>query len=70
MESGEFLDNPCGGESLAPERPKLLVRRAAYMRFSRWMDEQLKDLVIRWAHIAAPNAQRIRKPIRRRDKNI
>ena len=67
MESGEFLDNPCEGNDAEPERSKLLVRRAAYRRFSRWMDEQLKDLVIRWAHIAAPNAQRLRQPLRRRN---
>jgi len=69
MESGEFLDNPCEGHGPEAERSKLLVRRAAFKRFSRWMDKELKELVIRWAHIAAPNAQRIRQPIRRRNMN-
>jgi hypothetical protein len=68
MESGEFLDNSCeGGGGPEPERSKLLVRRAAYQRFNRWMDKQLADLVTRWAHLATPNAQRITRPIRRQN---
>lgn len=30
----------------------------SYVQFDRWLDEQLASLVIRWAHTAAPNAQR------------
>jgi hypothetical protein len=59
MESGKpqshFGDfGRCDGE-----RPKLLVRRTAYRRFSRWMDKQLAELVRRWAHLATPNSRRI-----------
>ena len=50
------------------ERPKLLVRRTAYRRFSRWMDKQLDDLVRRWAHLATPNSRRISVLVRPQNK--
>ncbi len=65
MESGEFVDNPCGG---GQESSKLCVKRAAYRRFSRWMDRQLAELVRRWGHLATPNAQRLTRTVPRRSK--
>jgi len=66
MESGESLDNPCDGGGHEEESSKLCVKRAAYRRFSRWMDRQLAQLVHRWAHLAAPNAQRLTRTAPRR----
>ena len=64
MESSEFVDNPWEGSGPEPERSKLLVKRAAYQRFNRWMDEQLAGLVARWARRSI--TRRITPPIRRR----
>jgi hypothetical protein len=68
MESGgsdsSVFDHGGGG----PERPKLEVQRAAYRRFSRWMDQQLAELVRRWAHLSTPNAKRITRPVRPKSK--
>jgi hypothetical protein len=33
------------------------IKVEAYLRFSRRMDQQLRRLVIRWAHLAAPTAR-------------
>lgn len=33
----------------------------SYMRFSRWLDGELRTLVDRWAHSAAPNASAVRR---------
>jgi hypothetical protein len=32
--------------------------QSVYASFDIWMDEQLQQLVARWAHLAAPNASR------------
>jgi hypothetical protein len=68
MAAGEFLDNSGGRNGHDQGESKLLVKRAAYRRFSRWMDRQLAELVTRWAHLATPNAQRIARSARRRSK--
>jgi len=68
MAGGEFLDNSGGSDGQDPEEAKLLVKRAAYRRFSRWMDQQLAELVTRWGHLAAPNARRCSRPAVRRSK--
>ena len=34
----------------------LPVAMRSYVRFSRWMDDELEKLVARWSHAAAPNA--------------
>jgi len=31
-----------------------------YFRFTWWLDEELRGLVARWAHTAAPNASRLK----------
>jgi hypothetical protein len=36
----------------------LKVSYGSFVRFDYWVDEQLTKLVRRWAHRAAPNAQR------------
>ena len=64
MESGESHGNLLDPGGREPDLPKLQVQRAAYRRFSRWMDQQLAELVRRWAHLAAPNSQRITRPVR------
>jgi hypothetical protein len=66
MESGEFIDNPAGENSLG--RASLWVKRGAYRRFNRWMDKQLADLVTRWGHLATPAAQRNSRIVRRANK--
>jgi hypothetical protein len=33
------------------------VELRAYLRFGRWMDGQLRRLVVRWAHAASPEAR-------------
>jgi hypothetical protein len=66
MESGEFFNNPSGGESSG--RASLWVKRGAYRRFNRWMDKQLADLVTRWGHLATPAAQRLSRSVRRSSK--
>ena len=66
MGSGEFLDNSWDGGDHEGERSKLCVQRAAYRRYSRWMDRQLAQLVHRWAHLATPNAQRFSRSVRGR----
>jgi len=68
MGGGEFLDNSNDRKSHGQEESKLLVKRAAYRRFSRWMDRQLAELVTRWAHLATPNARRFARSARRRSK--
>ena len=68
MESGEFFDNSSGGHAQKRVRESMWVNRKAYRRYSRWMDKQLAELVTRWAHLAAPRAQRFFRPIRPRTK--
>ncbi len=68
MESGELFENSPGGHGQRRARERLLVDRKAYRRYCRWMDKQLADLVARWAHLAAPRAQRFYRPIRPRTK--
>jgi hypothetical protein len=68
MESGEFFDNSSGGKARKRVRESLWVNRKAYRRFSRWMDQQLEELVTRWAHLAAPRAHRFARPIRPRTR--
>ncbi len=68
MESGEFFGNSSGGKARKRVRESLWVNRKAYRRFDRWMDQQLDDLVTRWAHLAAPGAQRSFRPIRPRTR--
>jgi hypothetical protein len=68
MAGGEFLDNSGGSDGQGPKEAKLLVKRAAYRRFSRWMDQQLAELVARWGHLAAPNARRFSRSASRRSK--
>ena len=38
----------------------LKVRLRPYVKFIRRLDDDLEELVARWAHTAAPNAQRSR----------
>jgi hypothetical protein len=68
MAGGEFLEDSGGSDGQGPEEAKLLVKRAAYRRFSRWMDQQLAELVARWGHLAAPSARRFSRPACRRSK--
>jgi hypothetical protein len=37
----------------------------ALNEFSQWMDGELEQLVARWAHLAAPNASRRARALRR-----
>lgn len=37
------------------------VRVLPYVRFISRLDEQLRDLVARWAHTAAPNSPGVRR---------
>jgi len=65
MESGQPQEDFGDFGGREGKRPKLLVRRTAYRQFSRWMDEQLAELVRRWAHLCTPHSRRIarmRKP--------
>ena len=39
---------------------------SVYAPFSSWFDEELKKLVARWVHLAAPNATRRERALRRR----
>jgi hypothetical protein len=68
MERGESFDNSSGGKARKRVRESLWVNRRAYRRFSRWMDQQLDELVTRWAHLAAPGAHRFSRPIRPRTR--
>ncbi len=67
-DGGEFLNNSGESDNEGPEEAKLLVKRAAYRRFSRWMDQQLTELVARWGHLATPNARRFSRSAVRRSK--
>ncbi len=68
MAEDEFSDNLDGPHGREQAGSKLLVKRAAYRRFSRWMDRELADLVARWAHLAPPNVRRFAFPARRRSQ--
>jgi hypothetical protein len=68
MSGGEFLDDSDDRNGHAEEKSKLLVRRAAYRRFSGWIDRQLAELVTRWAHLAPPSAQRFTRSARSSSK--
>jgi len=68
MAGDESLDNASGRSGHGQAESKLLVKRAAYRRFSRWMDQQLAELVARWGHLATPNAARFARSARRRSK--
>lgn len=39
----------------------VLEESKSFVAFELWMDEQLEQLVARWIHAAAPNANRPRK---------
>ncbi|HUT11413.1 MAG TPA: hypothetical protein VMY42_13010 [Thermoguttaceae bacterium] len=39
----------------------LRVGLRPYFRFTCWLDEELRGLVARWAHTAAPNATRLKR---------
>jgi len=39
----------------------LRIHLKRFKRFDRKMDQQVRKLVTRWQHTAAPNAQRIRR---------
>lgn len=39
----------------------LRVHLKRFKRFDRRMDRQLRKLIARWQHAAAPNAQRLRR---------
>lgn len=49
-------NGPSFGAAYGRDKP-LKIRRRSYRRFSRWMDKKLAELVERWEHTAAPNAQ-------------
>jgi hypothetical protein len=36
----------------------VIAETESFVAFDRWIDEQLSDLVARWIHMAAPNANR------------
>jgi hypothetical protein len=36
----------------------VIAETESFVAFDRWIDEQLSDLVTRWIHMAAPNANR------------
>lgn len=69
-EPGEFENWP-SNESFSDEffawiesgEPELLTTEAqeeAVAAFGLWMDEQLRELEARWAHLATPNAVKYR----------
>lgn len=43
--------------------PLVKLRTREFRRFNKEMDRQLAQLVERWAHAAAPNAVRPRRPM-------
>ena len=51
-------ENTTGGLSSENEDVELFVEAGteSFETFDRWMDDQLGNLVARWAHMAAPNA--------------
>jgi hypothetical protein len=44
------------------EATLVLVESEPFAAFDRWMDEQLSQLVAKWAHMASPRAQRSQFP--------
>jgi len=61
------------GERMEREKPQIPNRRIAVARpeihtladFEQWLDGELRKLEARWAHAAAPAAQRPRLPRRK-----
>jgi hypothetical protein len=51
----EFLPSPASENQNVDQIQKNLE---SFDTFDRWMDEQLDELVARWIHTAAPNAER------------
>lgn len=43
--------------------PLVRLKTRSFRRFNKSMDRQLAQLVERWAHAAAPNAVRPRRPL-------
>ena len=51
----EFLPSPASENADVDEIQKNLE---SFASFDRWIDDQLEELVARWIHAAAPNAER------------
>jgi hypothetical protein len=59
---------PGGGDILSPRPIPMRLSRDVFRRFDQWMDQQLALLVAQWAHTAAPNASKPKRPALRRRK--
>jgi len=56
----EFLPSPASENPAADSKCADQIQKnlESFATFDRWMDEQLDELVARWIHTAAPNAER------------
>lgn len=56
----EFLPTPASENpaSASKDADQIQKNLESFATFDRWMDEQLDELVARWIHTAAPNAER------------
>ena len=56
----EFLPTPATENPASAKKDTDQIQRnlESFVTFDRWMDEQLDELVARWIHTAAPNAER------------
>ncbi len=70
MESGASEQEFGDVSGREDSRQKLLVKRTAYRRFSRWMDQQLAELVRRWSHLSTPISRRIGRVPKRKNEAL